>query len=134
MKKFLAEFKEFAIKGNMLDLAVGVIIGAAFNTIVKSLVDDIIMPAVGMLIGGHDFTTLVLQFGTATIKYGNLIQNIVNFLITAFCLFLVVKSINTLKRRKEAAEEVAQEAPPAKPDDIALLEEIRDTLAEIKNK
>ncbi len=134
MKKFLAEFKEFAIKGNMLDLAVGVIIGAAFNTIVKSLVDDVIMPAVGMLIGGHDFTTLVLQFGTATIKYGNLIQNIVNFLITAFCLFVVVKSINTLKRRKEAAQEAAEEAPAAKPDDIALLEEIRDTLAEIKNK
>ncbi|MBR2404391.1 MAG: large-conductance mechanosensitive channel protein MscL [Clostridia bacterium] len=134
MKKFLAEFKEFAIKGNMFDLAVGVIIGAAFNTIVKSLVDDVIMPAVGMLIGGHDFTKLVLQFGTATIKYGNLIQNIVNFLITAFCLFVVVKSINTLKRRKEAAEAAVEQAPPAKPDDIALLEEIRDTLAEIKNK
>ncbi len=134
MKKFLAEFKEFAIKGNMFDLAVGVIIGAAFNTIVKSLVDDVIMPAVGMLIGGHDFTTLVLQFGTATIKYGNLIQNIVNFLITAFCLFVVVKSINTLKRRKEAVEEAIEQAPAAKPDDIALLEEIRDTLAEIKNK
>ena len=134
MKKFLAEFKEFAIKGNMFDLAVGVIIGAAFNTIVKSLVDDVIMPAVGMLIGGHDFTTLVLKFGTATIKYGNLIQNIVNFLITAFCLFVVVKSINSLKRRKEAAEEAIEEAPAAKPADIALLEEIRDTLAEIKNK
>ena len=134
MKKFLAEFKEFAIKGNMFDLAVGVIIGAAFNTIVKSLVDDVIMPAVGMLIGGHDFTTLVLQFGTATIKYGNLIQNIVNFLITAFCLFVVVKSMNTLKRRKEAVEEAIEQAPAAKPDDIALLEEIRDTLAEIKNK
>lgn len=134
MKKFLAEFKEFAIKGNMFDLAVGVIIGAAFNTIVKSLVDDVIMPAVGMLIGGHDFTALVLKFGTATIKYGNLIQNIVNFLITAFCLFVVVKSINTLKRRNEAAEEAIEEAPAAKPDDIVLLEEIRDTLAEIKNK
>lgn len=134
MKKFLSEFKEFAIKGNMFDLAVGVIIGAAFNTIVKSLVDDVIMPAVGMLIGGHDFTTLVIKFGTATIKYGNLIQNIVNFLITAFCLFVVVKGINTFKRRKEAVEEVAQEAAPEKSEDIVLLEQIKDTLLEIKDK
>lgn len=134
MKKFIAEFKEFAIKGNMFDLAVGVIIGTSFNTIVKSLVDDIIMPTIGMIIGGHDFTSLVLKVGDATIKYGNLIQNVVNFFITAFCLFVVVKAMNTLKRRKEAAEDVAEEAAPAKPDDIVLLEQIKDALLEIKEK
>ena len=133
MKKFLSEFKEFAIKGNMFDLAVGVIIGAAFNTIVKSLVDDIIMPAIGMLIGGHDFTSLALKFGEETINYGNLIQNVVNFLITAFCLFVVVKGINSLKRKKEI-EEVIEEKEPEKSEDILLLEQIKDTLLEIKNK
>lgn len=132
MKKFIAEFKEFAVKGNMLDLAIGVIIGGAFNTIVKSLVDDCFMPAVGMLLGGHDFTKLSLKIGEATITYGNLIQNIVNFLITAFCLFVFVKGINSLKRKKEVEEEVKEE--PKKAEDIALLEEIRDALKELGNK
>ena len=132
MKKFIAEFKEFAVKGNMLDLAIGVIIGGAFNTIVKSLVDDCFMPAVGMLLGGHDFTKLSLKIGEATITYGNLIQNIVNFLITAFCLFVFVKGINSLKRKKEVEEEVKEE--PKKAEDIALLEEIRDALKELNNK
>ena len=130
MKKFFSEFKEFAVKGNMFDLAVGVIIGAAFNTIVKSLVDDIIMPVIGILIGGHDFTKLAFTFGTATITYGNLIQNVVNFLITAFCLFLIVKGINTLKKPKE--EPVDEE--PKKSDEVLLLEGIKDALIEIKNK
>ena len=85
MKKFFAEFKEFAIKGNMLDLAVGVIIGAAFKTIVDSLVNDVFMPLVGALIGGYNFTSLAINVGEASITYGNLIQNIVNFIITAFC-------------------------------------------------
>ncbi len=133
MKKFLSEFKEFAIKGNMLDLAVGVIIGAAFNTIVKSLVDDIIMPIIGVLIGGHDFTALAIKFGEETVNYGNLIQNVVNFLITAFCLFVVVKGINTLKRKKET-EEVVEEKAPEKSEDIVLLEQIKEALVEIKNK
>ena len=132
MKKFIAEFKEFAVKGNMLDLAIGVIIGGAFNTIEKSLVDDCFMPAVGMLLGGHDFTKLSLKIGEATITYGNLIQNIVNFLITAFCLFVFVKGINSLKRKKEVEEEVKEE--PKKAEDIALLEEIRDALKELNNK
>ena len=132
MKKFIAEFKEFAVKGNMLDLAIGVIIGGAFNTIVKSLVDDCFMPAVGMLLGGHDFTKLSLKIGEATITYGNLIQNIVNFLITAFCLFIFVKGINSVKRKKEVEEEVKEE--PKKAEDIALLEEIRDALKELNNK
>ena len=132
MKKFISEFKEFAVKGNMLDLAIGVIIGGAFNTIVKSLVDDCFMPAVGMLLGGHDFTKLSLKIGEATITYGNLIQNIVNFLITAFCLFVFVKGINSLKRKKEVEEEINEE--PKKAEDIALLEEIRDALKELNNK
>lgn len=132
MKKFFSEFKEFAVKGNMLDLAVGVIIGASFNAIVKSLVDDIIMPAVGVLIGGKDFTALSAKVGDATIAYGNLIQNLVNFLITAFCLFLVVKGINTMKRRREEQMPKPEPEPEAKPDDIVLLEQIKDTLIEIQ--
>ncbi|MBE7049238.1 MAG: large-conductance mechanosensitive channel protein MscL [Ruminococcaceae bacterium] len=136
MKKFISEFKEFAVKGNMLDLAIGVIIGGAFNTIVKSLVDDCFMPAVGMLLGGHDFSKLSLKIGEATITYGNLIQNIVNFLITAFCLFIFVKGINSLKRKKEVeeAEEATAEEESKKAEDIVLLEEIRDALKELSNK
>ena len=100
MKKFFAEFKEFAIKGNMLDLAVGVVIGGAFNTVVKSIVENIFMPIVGMLMGGYNFSELSITVGEASIQYGAFIQNVINFLITAFCLFLVVKSINRFKRKK----------------------------------
>ena len=132
MKKFISEFKEFAIKGNMLDLAIGVIIGGAFNTVVKSIVDDVIMPFVGILLGGKDFSQLALTIGEAQIKYGMLIQNLVNFLIIAFCLFLVVKAINSLKRKKEVVEEKVEETKKA--DDIVLLEEIRDYLKELNNK
>lgn len=131
MKKFFAEFKEFAIKGNMLDLAVGVIIGGAFNTVVKSIVENIFMPIVGMLMGGYNFSELSLTVGEASIQYGAFIQNVLNFLITAFCLFLVIKSINRFKRKKE---EPVEEAPAEKSADILLLEEIRDTLNDIKAK
>ncbi|MBQ7975732.1 MAG: large-conductance mechanosensitive channel protein MscL [Clostridia bacterium] len=130
MKKFFSEFKEFAIKGNMLDLAVGVIIGGAFNTVVKSIVENIFMPIVGVLMGGYDFTELSITVGKASIQYGAFIQNIINFLITAFCLFLVVKSINSFKRKEEPVEE----KPAEKPADILLLEEIRDSLNDIKSK
>ena len=132
MKKFISEFKEFAIKGNMLDLAIGVIIGGAFNTVVKSIVDDVIMPFIGILLGGKDFTQLALTIGDAQIKYGMLIQNLVNFLIIAFCLFIIVKALNSLKRKKEVIEEKVEEAKKA--EDIALLEEIRDYLKELNNK
>ena len=134
MKKFFSEFKEFAIKGNMLDLAVGMVIGTAFTAIVKSLVDDIIMPSIGALVAGKDFTALSVKVGSATIKYGNLIQNIVVFLITAFCLFLVVKGINTMKKRHEARKNKPepQPEPEAKPEDIVLLEQIKDALIEIQ--
>ncbi len=132
MKKFFAEFKEFAIKGNMLDLAVGVIIGAAFKTIVDSLVNDVFMPLVGALIGGYNFTSLAINVGEASITYGNLIQNIVNFIITAFCLFVVVKGVNSFKRKKEAeVVEAVEEATPEKSDEAILLEQI---LTELKNK
>ena len=131
MKKFISEFKEFAIKGNMLDLAVAVIIGGAFNTVVKSIVDDVIMPFIGILLGGKDFSALSLTIGEAQIKYGMLIQNFVNFIIIAFCLFIIVKAINSLKRKKEVIEEIKE---PEKPADIVLLEEIRDSLKELNNK
>ena len=129
MKKFFSEFKEFAIKGNMLDLAVGMIIGASFNAIVKSLVDDIIMPAVGLLIAKKDFSSLAVTVEGATIKYGMLIQNLVNFIITAMCLFLVVKALNKFRRKKEEPQE---EAPAEKAEDIVLLEQIKDALVEIQ--
>ena len=96
MKKFINEFKTFISRGNVLDLAVGVIIGGAFNTIVNSLVNDIFMPIIGIIIGGINFSGLVLKIGEATIKYGLFIQNIINFLATAFCLFLlIINAINS---------------------------------------
>ncbi len=134
MKKFFSEFREFAIKGNALDLAIGVIIGAAFKAIVDSLVNDIIMPLVGILMGGKDFTNLVAKVGDAEIKYGSLIQTAVNFFIVAFCLFLLVKFINKIKNdisgSKEAEEAAAEPAP--KSDEVILLEQIRDSLNNLK--
>lgn len=121
MKKFLGEFKEFALKGNMLDLAVGVIVGAAFNSVVKSIVNDIFTPIIGMLMGGLDFSKLCVTIGSASVTYGLFIQNIINFLITAFSLFIVVKAMNKFKKAEEAKE-------PETPADIKLLEEIRDAI------
>ncbi|WP_243357961.1 large-conductance mechanosensitive channel protein MscL [Fundidesulfovibrio terrae] len=130
---FLKEFKEFAMRGNVMDLAVGVIIGASFGKIVSSLVADVIMPPVGMLLGGVDFTSLKLTLAapiegmkSATLNYGNFIQTLVDFTIVAFAIFLMVKGINALKRRGEKPEEPA--APPPVPPDVALLTEIRDLL------
>ncbi len=124
----LKEFKEFAMKGNVVDLAVGVIIGAAFGKIVSSLVADIVMPFLGMLIGGVSFTDLKVKLGApiegmqqATINYGTFIQTVFDFTIVAFAIFMVVKGLNKMKKPVEAA-------PAAKPADIALLEEIRDLL------
>ena len=116
----IKEFKDFIAKGPVLDLAVAVIIGAAFGAIINSLVNDLIMPVVGMILGGIDFTSLAVKVGSAELKYGLFIQNIVNFLIIAFCLFLIVKSFNKVSKKKK--EE------PAKPADVELLEEIRDLL------
>ena len=133
MKKFLGEFKTFISKGNVMDLAVAVVIGNAFNAIVSSLVDDIIMPFVGLLIGGINFSDIKVTLGDANIMFGKFIQNIVDFLIVALTIFVVVKAFNTLQektKKKEAKEEKKEAAK--KPDDILLLEEIRDLLK--KNK
>ena len=121
------EFKEFISKGNVLDLAVGVIIGGAFGKIVTSLVDDIIMPFIGLIIGGLDFSGLSIVIGKATIKYGMFIQNVVNFLIIAFSVFMIVKADNKVRRIKpeEKEEEEVVEAPSK---EEALLAEIRDLL------
>ena len=105
----LKEFKAFVSRGNVIDLAVAVILGAAFGAIIKSLVDDIIMPLVGIVLGGVDFTTLTLQVGNATLTYGNFIQAIVNFLVVAFALFLIIRSINKTQKQ-EAPAPAAQAA------------------------
>ncbi|MBQ2967714.1 MAG: large-conductance mechanosensitive channel protein MscL [Clostridia bacterium] len=129
MKKFFNEFKAFALKGNMLDLAIGVVIGGAFTGIINSIVNDIIMPIVGLLCGGLNFSFLAYRVpfgkGETIIAYGNLIQVFVNFVIVALCLFLVVKAMNRFKKKEE-------EKPAAKPADVELLEEIRDILKEKK--
>ncbi|MDO4971413.1 MAG: large-conductance mechanosensitive channel protein MscL [Bacteroidales bacterium] len=125
---FVKEFKEFAVKGNVMDMAVGVIIGGAFGKIVTSVVDDLLMPIVGMLTGGVNFTDLSVKVGEATLKYGNLIQNVLDFLIVAFCIFLMVKGINKLKKEPEPEPEA-----PAEPSaEEKLLTEIRDLLKEKK--
>ncbi len=129
MSKFLNEFKDFAMRGNVLDLAVGVIIGGAFGKIVSSVVDDLLMPVIGMLIGGLDFKSLIIPFGEAKIMLGNFIQNVIDFTIIAFCIFLLIKGINTLSRKK--AEPAAPEAPAEPSSEEKLLAEIRDLL---KNK
>ncbi len=134
----IKEFKEFAVKGNAIDLAVGVIIGGAFGKIVDSLVGDIIMPLVGKFLGAVDFSQLFInlgsthydtlaaakQAGAPTLAYGNFLQVVVNFLIIALVIFLMVKALNSMKR----AEEAAPAAPAAPPEDIVLLREIRDAL------
>ena len=135
---FISEFKEFAMKGNVMDMAVGVIIGGAFGKIVSSLVDDVLMPVISTLTGGISFTDLFItlgdgdfktlaaakEAGAAVFAYGQFIQNIVDFLIVAFCIFLMLKGINKLNRKKE---EPAPEAP-AGPTQEELLAEIRDLL------
>ena len=117
----LKEFREFAVKGNVVDLAVGVIIGAAFGKIVASLVGDIVMPMVGVLIGGFDFKSLAFQFRDAKIAYGNFLQNVVDFVIIAACIFAAIKLINRFREKEEAK-------PAAPPRQEQLLEEIRDLL------
>jgi len=133
----MKEFREFAVKGNAFDLAVGVILGAAFGGVVTSLVDDILMPPLGFLFGGVDFTNLFLTLGPgeyasleaakeaggATLNYGSFIQSIVSFLLVAFALFLFIRAMNRLRREKEEPG-----TPPSIPEDVALLREIRDAL------
>lgn len=137
--KIIQEFKEFAIKGNVVDMAVGIIIGAAFGKIVTSLVNDVIMPPIGMIIGGVNFNGLRLVLKSATvdaagvaspevaINYGAFIQVLFDFIIVAFCIFMMIKGLNSLKKKKEEAPA----APPAPTKEEVLLTEIRDLL---KNK
>ena len=127
----LKEFKEFAMRGNVLDMAVGIVIGGAFGKIVSSLVNDVLMPPLGLLVGGMDFSKLAITLKEAAgdaaavqLKYGMFIQQIVDFLIVAFAIFMVVKAMNSLKRKQEAAPA----APAAPPRQEVLLEEIRDLL------
>lgn len=125
MAGFLKEFRDFAVKGNMIDLAIGVIIGAAFGAIVSSIVDDLFMPLIGIVIGGIDFSGLIIQVGAAQVKIGLFINAVVKFTIIAFVLFMVVKFINSLKR--EAAKEPVETTPAPTKEEI-LLTEIRDAL------
>lgn len=142
MGKFINEFKEFAVKGNAVDMAVGVIIGGAFGKIVSSIVNDIIMPPIGWLIGGVNFSDLkytlpsvdlgVEKLAPATINYGNFIQTTFDFVIIAFCVFLLVKGINRLAR-KDAKKEAPVPAPAPEPtNEEKLLAEIRDLLKDKK--
>lgn len=139
MGNFINEFKQFAVKGNAVDMAVGVIIGGAFGKIVSSIVDDIIMPPIGWIIGGVNFSDLKVtlpsvdvgleKLAPATINYGNFIQTTLDFIIIAFCVFLMVKGINRLSKKKEE-EPAAPPAPPAPSAEEKLLMEIRDLLKE----
>ncbi len=139
----IKEFKEFAVKGNMVDMAIGIIIGGAFGTIVSSLVDDVFMPVIGLLLGGLDFSNFFIvlsnpdgiavpslavaqEAGIATLNIGLFINALVKFVIVAFVLFMLVKGINTLRREKAA--EPVPEVPPAPPREEVLLTEIRDLL------
>jgi large conductance mechanosensitive channel len=117
------EFREFAVKGNVVDLAVGVIIGAAFGKIVSSFVADLVMPLIGILIGGIHYEDLVLEVGEAQITYGKFLQNVIDFLIIALVIFFMVKVINHFRRQQEKEPSAA---PP--PREVQLLEEIRDLL------
>lgn len=123
MKNILKEFRDFAMKGNVLDLAVGVVIGAAFGKIVSSLVGDVLMPTLGLIMGKLDFSTLALTIGESKIAYGMFLQAVVDFVIVAFCIFIVIKQVNRFKKS----------APPPPPapapkEEVKLLTEIRDAL------
>ena len=134
----IQEFREFAVKGNAIDLAVGVIVGGAFGKIVSSLVDDVIMPPIGLLLGGVDFNNLFINLGSGdyptlaaakaagapTLNYGNFLQAVVDFLVVVWIVFLMVRLINRLRRRQEEAPA----APPAPAEEVVLLREIRDAL------
>ena len=138
----LKEFKEFAVKGNVLDMAVGIIIGAAFGTVVQSMVNDVIMPPIGIILGGVDFSDLFItlrqgavpgpyvnleaarEAGAVTINYGVFVNSLISFIIVAFAVFLLVRAFNKLKRKEAAALAV----PPGPPADVMLLTEIRDLL------
>lgn len=130
MKKFLQEFKQFAMRGNVMDLAVGVIVGGAFSAITTSLINDIIMPVIGIFVSETSFADLSVSVGQAEITYGNFIQAVLNFIIMAFIVFCMVKAINTLTQKKK--EDVPPPPPPEPSAEEKLLTEIRDLLKEQK--
>jgi large conductance mechanosensitive channel len=119
------EFKDFLMRGNVMDLAVAVVIGAAFGAIITSLVNDILMPVIGAILGGIDLTALSITVGEAVIAYGNFLQAIINFILIALAIFLIVKAFNKVQRAKE--EEAAP--PPGPSEEVQLLTEIRDLMA-----
>ncbi len=123
IKKEVNEFKTFISRGNVVDMAIGVIIGGAFGKIVSSLVNDILMPLIGIVLGGLDFSSLSIKINDATIAYGNFIQTIVDFLIIAFCIFAMIKIFEKFKTKEEKKKE-----EPVKSSEVILLEEIRDLL------
>lgn len=127
-EKLFKEFKEFISRGNVIDLAVGVIIGGAFTAIVTSLVDDVLTPVLGIIVGGLDFSGLSFTIGEAVIKYGAFIQAIINFLLVAFCVFLLVKAINVFRRNKDAEEKKKETPVEEESQEVKLLTEIRDAL------
>ena len=122
----MKEFKKFISRGNTIDLAVGVIMGAAFGKIVSSLVNDVIMPIIGIILGGIDFTNLSVTIRNSTINYGTFIQNIVDFFIIAICIFIMVKLVNNLLHKKEKQEKKKDS------EEVAILKEIRDSLKKKK--
>ena len=131
MKKNIEEFKKFIARGNVIDLAVGVIIGGAFSSIVTSLVNNILTPILGLVLGGVDFSSLSLTFRDTKIEYGAFIQSIIDFLIIAICIFTIVKIINKIMHIKKKEEEKDESK---KSDEVLLLEEIRNILKEKKDK
>jgi large conductance mechanosensitive channel len=135
-KGFWAEFKTFIARGNVMDLAVGVIVGTAFTNIVKSLTDNILMPIIGLVIGGFDFTKLAFNVEVwgreVAINYGSFIQSTVDFLLTALCIFIIIKLMNKFTAKKEEEKKEEKPAEPVKSDEVKLLEEIRDLLKENK--
>ncbi len=126
----LKEFTKFINRGSVVDLAVGVIVGAAFGKIVSSLVEDILMPLIGTIIGGINFTALTIKIGEAQINYGRFIQNVFDFLIVAFCIFIFIRIINKVFGK----EETTKAATPCKSDELKVLEEIRDNLKKTSKK
>ena len=128
VKKEAGEFKKFISRGNVIDLAVGVVVGGAFTAISNSLVKDIITPIIGIIVGGLDLSNLTLQIGDAKIAYGSFIQSIIDFLLIAICIFIVIRIFGKFKRKEAKVEK--KEEPPKKSDEVVLLEEIRDLLKE----
>lgn len=129
MKSFIKEFKEFISNGNVMSMAIGIIIGGAFTAIVNSLVADIITPLIGMILGGINFSGISITVGSAQLMVGNFIQAVIMFMLTALVIFVMMKGLNKVAAKKKAADDAEEAAAPAEPsDEVKLLMEIRDAL------